>query len=87
MKITGNGHVKELLYGIPEWQDDKDENNDEPYFLYHGDKYFLSEFVRTEDPELLEKGINGVYGTSYFSGIGVILSDDIDGVKVYFLSW
>lgn len=87
MNIIGNGHIKELLFDVPEWIEDKDENNAEPYFLYRGDKYFLSEFMRTEDPELLAKGINGFHGTSYFSAIGINLSDDNDGVKVYSLSW
>jgi len=87
LKITGNGHVKELLYDIPEWIEDKDENNVEAYFLYHGDKYFLSEFMRTNSPELLKKGINGTMGTSHFSAIGISLSDDIDGVKVYYITW
>lgn len=85
MKITGNGHVKELLYKVPEWNEETQE--EEAYFLYQGNEYFLSEFMRTEDPDLLAKGINGVFGTSYFSAIGINLSDNIDGVKVYFLSW
>ena len=84
MKITGNGHVKELLYKVPEWNEETQE--EEVYFLYHGEEYFLSQFTRVEsDPELLEKEINGIFGTSYFSGIGINLTEE--GVKVYYLSW
>ena len=80
VEFFGNNHWKELFYEIPEWNEDDKEPEIESCFKYHGQTYFLSEFMRTES----YKGfVDGIRGDSFFSGIGVKISNCGDSVKVF----
>jgi hypothetical protein len=85
--VVGNGHSRELLWAIPDWVDDgNDEEDAEEYFVYRGETYFLSEFLRIERnaPSWLKK-FDGYHSDSFFSGILIRYpaGDYDDGVKVY----
>lgn len=81
LHIIGNGHVRDLRWGIPEWT-----NSEEEYFVYKGQQYWLSEFMRTEyhAPEWLQE-FDGYMSDTFFSGILVKnpTGEWQDGIKVY----
>jgi hypothetical protein len=88
--IKGNHHWVELEYKIPEWNEDKPEDEqEEKCFIYKGYTYFLSEFMNIHNkfyepnpPEWM-KEFDGYKNDTYFSGILIKLSDTGEAVKVY----
>ena len=74
LHIIGNGHAIELQYGVPEWAHSNDDI--EEFFVYKGQQYWLSEFMRTNHhgspfadydahmPDTFFSGILVRYGTS-----------------------
>jgi len=84
--------IKELNYGIPEWEDDKENGELEQYFEHNGEKYFLSEFMAVHNPVYNPnppdwmKPFDGYDADSFFSGHLVKLFEDENGedcVKLY----
>ena len=72
MRIITNHHQREFDYAIPEWS-----TEEEPYFMYHRQRYFLSEFQRTEEgSDLHRAGYNGFVSWTYFSGVAVKITED-----------
>jgi len=43
--VVGNGHLIDLQYGTPEWS-----KEDETFFTYRGETYWLSEFMGINTP-------------------------------------
>lgn len=84
INIYGNNHYREVFYGIPEWHEDDEEPELEPYFRYKGQCIFLSEILRIENyaPQWM-KDFDGYTSDSFFSGLLVKLNDDASMVKVY----
>ncbi len=84
LDIYGDHHWIEIEYGTPEWNEEE-----EPYFNYKGNKYFLSEIlavnnsIHNPNPPEWQKGFDGYMSDSFFSGILVKFSDCGDAVQVY----
>jgi len=86
MQIYGNNHDIEIEYKVPEWNQDKpeEEQEEEACFTYKGHTYFLSEILRVDkDSKEGKAGFHGSYGWTYFSGILIKLSECGDSVKAY----
>jgi len=80
IQFIGNGHFIRLDDKAPEWS-----NDDEPFFRYRGNDYFLSEFLRCHDIKDFE-GFDGYATDTYFSGVAIkLVTDDYldECVKVY----
>ena len=66
--------------GRPSWSEDE-----EPYLCWNRQRYYLSEFVRTETGSLGLSLFDGVASISYGAGVGICLGDNNDeGQLVYF---
>ena len=74
--IYGNNQPRELDYDhTPEWSEEEEAS-----FMYKGQRYFLSEFMRTRAHGL---PYDGYLNDSYFSGILIKLSEDGETVTVH----
>lgn len=89
VKIFGNNQWREMEYGIPEWKEKEEEFEEELFFTYKGNKYFLSEIIAVHNefynphpPDWMSE-FDGFMPESYFNGILIKLSDDMEKVKVY----
>lgn len=84
LTIIGNHHWVPLEYGHPEWIEEPTPDNIEPFFMYKGNQYWVSEFVITDNISEF-KEFDGYMSDSFFSGILIKLSVDgiEDCVKVY----
>lgn len=84
IEITGNNHDIAIEYDKPDWSEDE-----EPCFMYHDHKYFLSEFPRTKNnpwgnaSEWAQK-YDAMMADSYFSGLLINLTNGGDSVRVYY---
>lgn len=63
LTIRTNNVPRDIQYEKPEWSDDIEE-----CFDYKGERYWLSEFMRTDGMSEL-KGWDGYMNDSFFSGI------------------
>lgn len=86
LHIIGNGHNRDLEYGMPEWAHSPDDL--EQYFVYKGETYWLSEFMYPQYmPDFA--GFDGYMSDSFSSGIlikwGADWSGELDSesVRVY----
>ena len=68
MKSITNNHWREILY----------DNEDNAFFRYNKQDWYLSEFMRTKI-----KPYNGIYSLGFFVSIAIIISDCGDAVKVF----
>ena len=60
-------------------------SEEEPYLCWNRQRYYLSEFVRTETGSLGLSLFDGVASISYGAGVGICLGDNNDeGQLVYF---
>ena len=90
-EITANGNtaiwqykavtrMEQFRFGRPTWSEDE-----EPYLCWNRQRYYLSEFVRTETGSLGLSLFAGVSPLSYSAGVGIRLGDNNDeGQLVYF---
>ena len=87
MEIKYCGTI-ETEYEVPEWNDDKEDADVEPSFMYQDYRYFLSEFMNLHNKVHMPhcpkrfKGFDGYMSTSFFDGYLVKLLDD-DAIKLY----
>jgi hypothetical protein len=79
--IEGNNQWREIKYDIPEWNKDKENADYEACFDFKGNRYFLSEILRTNH-EGVFKEYDGYMSDSYFSGLVVNLNKECDAVQV-----
>jgi len=86
IKIFGDGEWIELEYDIPEWNEDDEYADYESCFIFNDNKYFLSEFMSVDKHSPFYGIFHGYSNDSFFSGVGVKLSDDGDVIKVYSFS-
>jgi len=90
LKIYGNNHEIETYYTVPDWNEDKPEDEQmELAFKYKDHEYFLSEFmavhnkVHNPNPPEWMLEFDGYMSDSYFSGILIKLIDNGEAVKAY----
>ena len=86
LHIIGNGHAIELRYGTPEWAHGPD--GDETYFIYKGQEYWLSEFMRSDGHGSPFADYDGYASDSFFSGVLVRYgtaddNTDYDWIRAY----
>jgi hypothetical protein len=77
IKLIGNGHWIPTDYGKPEWSDEE-----ELFFKYKGEVYWLSEFLCTDNISPLSS-FDGYASDSFFSGVVIKLDDEGEYVKAY----
>jgi len=81
--VVGNGHLIDPQYGTPEWSDEEEE---EDFFMYRGEQYWLSEFMRIEKhmPTWMHQ-YDGYMNDSFFSGVLVKIGqgDYEDQIRAY----
>ena len=65
--------------GRPTWSE-----YDEPYLCWDRQRYYLSDFLRTETGSLGLSLFAGVSPLSYSAGVGIRLGDNDEGQLVYF---
>ena len=71
--------MEPVRFGRPTWSE-----YEEPYICWNRQRYYLSEFVRTETGSLGLSLFAGVSPLSYGSGVGVRLVDNEEGQLIYF---
>jgi hypothetical protein len=74
------------MYGISEWNENNENPCEEPYFVYYGKRYFMSEFTTLgfgSPFANLGVEIHGYTNDSFFSGILVQYHPTEELVKVY----
>jgi len=85
MNIKTNNHFRNLIYGYELTELEKqdfdyiDDIDSHDFFRYKGHVYDPSEFMRT--PEALEPW-QGYSSDSYFSGVVITYSDDMEQIKI-----
>ena len=65
--------------GRPSWSE-----SEEMYLCWNRQRYYLSEFVRTETGSLGLSLFDGVASISYGAGVGIRLGDNDEGQLIYF---
>ena len=82
-----DGKEVEIDWSVPDWSEEE-----EMFFKYQGEDYFLSEFENIHNPywnpnpSKWMKEFDGIYCNTYFSGILVKILDDCDAVQVFTFS-
>ena len=73
--------MEPFKFGRPEWSEDE-----EPYLCWDGERYYLSEFSRTEGSSSGLSLFDGVASISYGAGVGVRINEDNneEGQLIYF---
>ena len=71
----------------PKQQSDNEGQEESSFFVYLGDAYNLSDFMRIDDKEGELKGWDGHLGTSYFTAILIKVADSGDAVIVGRATW
>ena len=88
LKITANGHWREIHYFGYEDGGSITDGEDRPCFVYKGYTYYIDEFIRLKnnpwmsEPDEDLRGWDAILYTSAFSGLLIKLSDCGDAVKV-----
>lgn len=85
MKITTNNKPRQLIYGydLPEKLKaefdyySRDDLNDATFFKYKGQYYDIDQFVRCDI-----EGWQGCHNDTYFSGLFIKFTDDLESVIV-----
>ena len=75
LEIKGNNHAIEIDHNhIPDWNEEEQETS--PSFMYKGYRYYLDEFMTTQNMgSLFGEEYDGYLSETFFSGILVRLGD------------
>ena len=72
--------MEPFRFGRPTWS----ESEEEPYLCWNRQRYYLSDFLRTEAGSFGLSMFDGIASISYGSGVGIRLGADGDGQLIYF---
>lgn len=90
IEIYGNGHDVPLIYGWDLTEKEKEEfdyldNIEEDFtgFRYKGWTYDLNDFMRTEKNSPFFGIFDGIHSDTFFSGVGIKISNGGESIKAY----
>jgi hypothetical protein len=70
--------ASDMYYAVPDWSEDE-----ELAFTFNDNEYFVSEFTRTYDNSDWMGEFHGILNWTYFSGILIKLTEDLDSLRIY----